>query len=982
MPFLVDSVMGEIQDFGAAIRLVAHPVVTVRRERRGKLSGFFPLPRAPTGAPRKPHADSHRPPRRRGGRRDAGGPPRFRCLRSSSRRPRLAGDARAGGAAIAAYRSNRRRSEGEVEEAIAFLEWLLDDNFTLLGMREYEFAGGGRTASCSAAPVEPRHPARSDVRVLRRGGEPVTMTPGIRAFLCSPKPLIITKANIKSRVHRRVYMDYVGVKDYGRGKLVGELRIVGLFTSTAYTRSARVIPFLRRKVGRVIARAGYDPDGHSGKALVNVLEILSARRAVPDRRGPALHIRARPSWRSRSGRGCACWSGRDKFDRFVSIIVFVPRDRYDSDVRQRIGEYLAEVFEGHVSAFYPAFPGSDGARPRPFHHRPLGRQDAVARPGGRSRRGSRPSCGRGPTTLRRRLAGDGAGSRGIELARRYDDAFPGGLPRRLPPSSRARRHRGLRGAQRARAVGGAFPRAARDSAEPVGLTLIHRGAPIALSERVPMLENIGFRVIDERSYEIAAADWRAPHSRARYGAGGRRRRAGRSRRACQRRADGCLLAVWDRQAESDGYNALVLTAGLAGARRRCCAPCRATCGRPARPRAALHGRRPERASGRSRGSSCASSARASTPTHRDDDTATPALGAISRPRWRTSTASTRTASCAASSTWSRRWCAPTSSSDAAGGPPAEIAFKLDSQQDRGPAGAAAVPRDLRPCAARRRRPPALRQGCPRRHPLVRPAAGFPHRDPRARQGPAGQERRHRAGRRQGRLRAEMPAGGRQPRRDPGRRAPRPTASSSTACSTSPTTSTARPSCRRPTSFATTRRPLSGGRRRQGHGDLLRYRQRHRRSSTASGWAMPSPAAAPPATTTRRWASPRAAPGKRSSAISARSTSTSRRRRSPWSASATCRATCSATACCCRRQTRLVAAFDHRDIFIDPDPDPAASLAERQRLFALPRSSWQDYDRDKISAGGGVFSRREKSIPLSPRSQALLGIPRRAPRRTR
>ena len=73
--------------------------------------------------------------------------------------------------------------------------------------------------------------------------------------------------------------------------------------------------------------------------------------------------------------------------------------------------------------------------------------------------------------------------------------------------------------------------------------------------------------------------------------------------------------------------------------------------------------------------------------------------------------------------------------------------------------------------------------------------------------------------------------------------------------------------------------------------------------------------------------------------------------------------------------RLLAAFDHRDIFVDPDPDPATSLAERKRLFDLPRSSWQDYDKTKISKGGGVFSRSAKSIALSPQMQALLGLDR-------
>src|SRR5919201_3187080 len=95
----------------------------------------------------------------------------------------------------------------------------------------------------------------------------------MRALLKQPTLLIVTKAAVRSRVHRRIYMDYVGVKRFDRrGKLVGEFRIVGLFTSTAYTRSSRSIPYLRRKVDAVMKRAGFNPDSHSGKALVNVLE--------------------------------------------------------------------------------------------------------------------------------------------------------------------------------------------------------------------------------------------------------------------------------------------------------------------------------------------------------------------------------------------------------------------------------------------------------------------------------------------------------------------------------------------------------------------------------------------------------------------------------------------------------------------------------------------------------------------------------------
>ena len=159
----------------------------------------------------------------------------------------------------------------EISEAVAFLEWLIADNFTFLGMREYLLTGDQQ--------FEPLHESDLGVlrhramRVLHRGHELIAVTPEILAFLQEPKALIITKSNVRSHVHRRVYMDYVGVKRHdAQGRLIGESRIIGLFTSTAYTRSARSIPYLRRKLEAVERRAGFSPEGHSSKALVNVLE--------------------------------------------------------------------------------------------------------------------------------------------------------------------------------------------------------------------------------------------------------------------------------------------------------------------------------------------------------------------------------------------------------------------------------------------------------------------------------------------------------------------------------------------------------------------------------------------------------------------------------------------------------------------------------------------------------------------------------------
>src|SRR2546430_17707376 len=161
--------------------------------------------------------------------------------------------------------------------------------------------------------------------------------------------------SVRSRVHRRVFMDYVGVKRFDRdGRLVGEFRIVGLFTSTAYTRSIRSIPYLARKADTRMRRSGFDPDSHSGKAFAAVLESYSRDELFQIDEDTLyqfvlaiMHLDERPRVR--------VLARSDRFDRFVSVLVFVPRERFDSSARIAIGTYLSGVYKGRVSAFYPVF---------------------------------------------------------------------------------------------------------------------------------------------------------------------------------------------------------------------------------------------------------------------------------------------------------------------------------------------------------------------------------------------------------------------------------------------------------------------------------------------------------------------------------------------------------------------------------------------------------------------------------------------------
>ena len=289
------------------------------------------------------------------------------------------------------------------------------------------------------------------------------------------------------------------------------------------------------------------------------------------------------------------------------------------------------------------------------------------------------------------------------------------------------------------------------------------------------------------------------------------------------------------------------------------------------------------------------------------------------------------------------------------------------------AEAAADVRDLRVLAARRGRAPAHGHGRARRAALVGPPRGLPHRDPRAHEGAERQEHGDRAGRRQGRLRAEAAAGA--------AAATRCSAKASSAIAVHPRPArrdrqraSATRSCRRRAPCATTATI------RTSSSPPTRARPRSPTSpmrsppSTASGSATPSPPAARPATTTRRWASRRAAAGSASSATSASSASTRSRRTSRVAGIGDMAGDVFGNGMLLSPHIRLVAAFNHQHIFLDPDPGRGAQLP---RARAAVRPAALDLGATTtarlISKGGGVYARNAKDITLSPQARALLGI---------
>ena len=494
MPFIFDSVMGEVSHAHRDICLAAHPILKLKRTADGAIREIAPavggeaeedwnkvsvvqihLPRLSADAIKLLKAN---------------------LLKVFDQVHRAVADwtsmlARLDQIVVELRNAGGSQHLAEREEALAFLEWLRDDNFTFLGMREYHFRGSGRDATVERAEATGLGILSDpDVRVLRRGKDPVTTTPELLAFLQGPDALIVTKANVRSLVHRRTYMDYVGVKRYDEsGRVTGELRIVGLFTSTAYTRSVQRIPLLRSKANAVVESFGFDSESHSGKVLLNALESYPRDELfqvdVPMLAGfceQIIELSDRPRVR--------VLPRIDRFDRFVSVLVYVPRDQYDTDARGRIGAYLKDVFDARLSAYYPAFPEGGVARV----HFVLGRS------GGRTPRVSQEVLENAVRRIVTRWEDQFSTLAGVDaLALHTSDAYRDNF---TPEEAVEDLPSFLQCAQDTPICIDFYQRDG-EASENLSLKIFHLDAPVALSRRVPLLENLGFNVISEQTFEVA-----------------------------------------------------------------------------------------------------------------------------------------------------------------------------------------------------------------------------------------------------------------------------------------------------------------------------------------------------------------------------------------------------------------------------------------------------------------------------------------------
>ena len=559
MPFLIDSLGMELNRQGFGVFVIIHPVIQVRRDAEGNLLEVLPHGAEADGtlAESVIHAEVAR----------QTDPKELQQLRDNLMR--VIDEVRA---AVTDWQAMRAQvldvvaqlgtdppplDHDEVTETRAFLTWLEDHNFIFLGYREYELSGEASELALVSRP-------ETALGILRQEGDKPSshgfekLPPAVRARALEPYLINLTKANTRATVHRPSYLDYVGIKRLdAEGSVTGERRFLGLYTHMAYQASPREIPILRRKVEAVRERAAFPAESHDDKALIEILESFPRDElfqiSVDDLHRISmgiLHLGGRQRLR--------LFIRRDTYDRFFSCLVFVPRDRFNTENRHRIERILRQATGATTMDYSTRVSESVLVR---LHF--LAYVDPGTLPDVDERKietllvAATRSWG---DDLEEALVEEYGEERGEALFRRYRDAFPAGYRADWVPRSAVADVARIEELDQPDDLSLRLYRPLEASHNALRAKVFRLGPPLALSALLPLFEDMGVQVADERPYSITPSEretvWIYDFGLT-YG-GDIELEADRVRDVFQE----AFIRSWRGDTESDGYNRLVLRAGL------------------------------------------------------------------------------------------------------------------------------------------------------------------------------------------------------------------------------------------------------------------------------------------------------------------------------------------------------------------------------------------------------------------------------------
>ncbi len=559
MPFLVDSVTAALNAREHPVQLVLHPVVAVGRDEAGERRQLTLLP-ATEGRVAESYiqVEIDRI---------------FDAAELEDTRKALETVLLDVRAAVTDWRAMRAKiteiieawdaapppvEEGEIEEARSFLHWLDEDHFTFLGYRELDLIEEDGETYLRLVPGSSLGVLR--VRESERSRRLRPLTDKMAKFAREPRLLFVTKANHRATVHRPSHMDYVGLKRFDdEGRVIGERRFLGLFTSIAYNRQARNIPLLREKVERTLQRAGFPPDSHDGKALLHILETFPRDELFQISRQRLFEISV-GILQLQERQRIALFVRRDPFERFVSCLIYAPRDRYNTELRLGMQAILEESFDGVVTAYYTQVTDSPLARVHYIVQTTPGQIPAFDVKQIETRLAD--AARSWSDQLYEVLLARGDEEHQVRLFKRYRDAFPTSYREQFEVEDTILDIAKIEEVLTTGRLGMHLYRSPGAPSDQVRFKLYHPVDPIALSDALPRLENMGVRVGSEIPHEIRPEGADGPVWMHDFGLELKGEPAVDFERLREIFPE-AFERVWHGDVEDDGFNRLVVRAGLA-----------------------------------------------------------------------------------------------------------------------------------------------------------------------------------------------------------------------------------------------------------------------------------------------------------------------------------------------------------------------------------------------------------------------------------